>query len=188
MQCVRNIEIIIIFKTFKVILKWQWCPRRLDYCTIFKYSHMEYMERFSLSRRMQQRRNILHSKLTQSQARPWKMRSTVDVCLLWFLSFYLSPLVYDLMQIMTNRQMDYIFYYEFIKIVDSNYFSTIFLLDLWICSVNVINGELAYTVVVSEKWDVYSFVVPKEILSSLQSASTENGIRLCEISWKIKVY
>lgn len=53
-----------------------------------------------------------------------------------------------------------------------------------------INAELAYTMVVSEKCDVYSFGVvaletlvgshPKEILSSLQSASTED-IKLCEI-------
>ena len=57
--------------------------------------------------------------------------------------------------------------------------------------VNAINVELAYSMVVSERCDVYSFGVvaletlvgshPKEILSSLQSASTENGITLCEI-------
>ncbi|KAL2958886.1 hypothetical protein AAZX31_18G235000 [Glycine max] len=58
-------------------------------------------------------------------------------------------------------------------------------------TIGYIAPELAYTMVVSERCDVYSFGVvaletlvgshPKEILSSLQSASTENGITLCEI-------
>ncbi|XP_057435984.1 MDIS1-interacting receptor like kinase 2-like [Lotus japonicus] len=57
-------------------------------------------------------------------------------------------------------------------------------------TIGYIAPELAYTMVVSEKCDVYSFGVvaletlvgshPKEILSSLQSASTED-IKLCEI-------
>ncbi|XP_028214452.1 probable leucine-rich repeat receptor-like protein kinase At1g35710 [Glycine soja] len=58
-------------------------------------------------------------------------------------------------------------------------------------TIGYIAPELAYSMVVSERCDVYSFGVvaletlvgshPKEILSSLQSASTENGITLCEI-------
>ncbi|RZB53685.1 MDIS1-interacting receptor like kinase 2 [Glycine soja] len=58
-------------------------------------------------------------------------------------------------------------------------------------TIGYIAPELAYSMVVSERCDVYSFGVvaletlvgshPKEIFSSLQSASTENGITLCEI-------
>ncbi|KAL2958929.1 hypothetical protein AAZX31_18G238300 [Glycine max] len=58
-------------------------------------------------------------------------------------------------------------------------------------TIGYIAPELAYSMVVSEKCDVYTFGVvaletlmgrhPKEILSSLQSASTYNGITLCEI-------
>lgn len=54
----------------------------------------------------------------------------------------------------------------------------------------MMNAELAYTMAVSKKCDVYSFRVvaletlvgrhPKEILSALQSTSNE-GITLCEI-------
>ncbi|KAK7340521.1 hypothetical protein VNO77_21227 [Canavalia gladiata] len=57
-------------------------------------------------------------------------------------------------------------------------------------TIGYIAPELAYTMVVSEKCDVYSFGVvaletlvgrhPKEILSSLQSTST-NGLTLCEV-------
>ncbi|XP_027928611.1 MDIS1-interacting receptor like kinase 2-like [Vigna unguiculata] len=58
-------------------------------------------------------------------------------------------------------------------------------------TIGYIAPELAYTMVVNEKCDVYSFGVvaletlmgkhPKEILSSLQSISTDDGIKLCEI-------
>ncbi|ESW11615.1 hypothetical protein PHAVU_008G045200, partial [Phaseolus vulgaris] len=58
-------------------------------------------------------------------------------------------------------------------------------------TIGYIAPELAYTMVVNEKCDVYSFGVvaletlmgkhPKEILSSLQSTSTDDDIKLCEI-------
>ncbi|BAT83414.1 hypothetical protein LR48_Vigan03g028200 [Vigna angularis] len=58
-------------------------------------------------------------------------------------------------------------------------------------TIGYIAPELAYTMVVNEKCDVYSFGVvtletlmgkhPKEILSSLDSTSTNSDIKLCEI-------
>ncbi|XP_017416400.1 probable leucine-rich repeat receptor-like protein kinase At1g35710 [Vigna angularis] len=58
-------------------------------------------------------------------------------------------------------------------------------------TIGYIAPELAYTMVVNEKCDVYSFGVvaletlmgkhPKEILLSLQSTSTHDDIKLCEI-------
>ncbi|KAK7374481.1 hypothetical protein VNO80_07911 [Phaseolus coccineus] len=58
-------------------------------------------------------------------------------------------------------------------------------------TIGYIAPELAYTMVVNEKCDVYSFGVvaletlmgkhPKDILSSLQSTSTGDDVKLCEI-------
>ncbi|XP_020216379.1 MDIS1-interacting receptor like kinase 2 [Cajanus cajan] len=58
-------------------------------------------------------------------------------------------------------------------------------------TIGYIAPELAYSMLVGEKCDVYSFGVvaletlvgrhPKELSSSLQSASTDNGITLCDV-------